>query len=306
MGSEKIARALELSGIYISERAVRNYLDQTDALGWTQNLGRRGRRITEEGRAELERALVVDKVGFVAARVDTLSYQMDFDIHTCQGKIILNISTLPAESFRPALKIIAEAYRAKLGMGRLMTVAQPGEKLGTFRTPPGKVAIGTVCSVSLNGILLRANIATVSVFGGLLEFEKGKPTRFTEIIHYAGSSLDPLEIFIRSGMTSVGQAAKTGKGVLGASFREVPSVALPEVRRLIKETERVGLGGVIVVGSPDQPILDIPVTVGRVGMVVAGGMNPVAAVAESGIPVTNAAMSTLCSYETLRDYREFL
>ena len=51
IGSERIANALGLSGIIISERAVRNYLAQMDGLGWTRNLGRRGRQLTEKGSA---------------------------------------------------------------------------------------------------------------------------------------------------------------------------------------------------------------------------------------------------------------
>ena len=306
LGSERIAHALGLAGVRISERAVRNYLAQTDALGWTVNLGRRGRQLTEQGRAELDRALVVDKVGFIAAKVDTLSYQMNFDIGTRQGLIILNISTIAASQFKTAMRVMADVYRARLGMGHLVAVARAGMHLGNFRVPTGKVAIGTVCSVSLNGILLHANIATTSRFGGLLELERGKPSRFTEIINYDGSSLDPLEIFIRSGMTSVLQSAKKGSGVLGASFREVPSIALPEVRRLAKQCEAHGLGGVIAVGSPDQPLLDIPVTVGRAGIIVCGGLNPIAAVCEYGIDVTSAAMNTLCDYSLLEDYRNFV
>jgi HTH-type transcriptional regulator, global nitrogen regulator NrpRI len=275
-------------------------------LGWTVNLGCRGRQLTEQGRLEIDRALVVDKVGFIAAKVDMLSYQMDFDITSRQGKVILNISTIAAEEFRPALRIMAEVYNAHLGMGHLVAIARAGQNLGNFRVPPGTVGIGTICSVSLNGVLLHANIATTSRFGGLLELEQGKPTRFTEIINYDGSSLDPLEIFIRSGMTSVLQAARKGCGVVGASFREVPAIALPEVHRLIKQSENIGLGGVIVLGSPDQPLLDIPVTVGRVGIIVYGGLNPIAAVAESGVDVVNAAMSTLCEFSLLKDYRSFI
>lgn len=306
LGSDRIARALHLSGIELSERAVRNYLAQTDALGWTLNLGRRGRKLTDKGREELDRALVVDKVGFIAAKVDTLSYKMSFDTATRQGMIILNITTIAAKEFPAAIRIMAKVFEARLGMGRLITVARAGEQIGDFRVPAGKIGIGTVCSVSLNGILLHANIATTSRFGGLIEFEAGKPTRFTEIINYDGSSLDPLEIFIRSGMTSVSLAAKTGNGILGASFREVPSIALPEVHRLVRQSDKLGLGGILIMGSNDQPLLDIPVTVGRAGMIVCGGLNPVAAVVEAGIEVTSAAMSSLCDYASLKDYRDFL
>ena len=306
IGSERIAHALELSGITISERAVRNYLMQMDGLGWTRNLGRRGRQLTEKGRAELGSALVFDKVGFVSAKVDTLSYQMDFNVETQQGKVILNISTIDVKDARAAFQIMGRIYKARLGMGRLLVVAQAGESIGGFCVPPRKVGIGTVCSVSLNGILLHSNIAMASRFGGLLEIEQGHPSRFTQIINYDGSSLDPLEIFIRSHMTSVTQAEQTGNGALGASFREAPAAALPEVQRLIRVADSLGMGGVLAVGSPNQPLLDIPVTVGRFGMIVCGGLNAVAAVVESGITVTSSAMSTLCDYTQLRDYREIL
>lgn len=306
LGSDRIAQTLALAGIELSERAVRNYLSQADDLGWTVNLGRRGRRLTAKGMAELESALVVDKVGFIAARVDMLSYQMDFNVETRQGKIILNLSMLDQKDARAAFRIMAEVYRARLGMGTLLTSGAAGDRIGGIPVPPGKIAVGTVCSVSLNGILLHANIATHSRFGGLMEMEKGAPSRFTQIINYDGSSLDPLEIFIRSHMTSVTRVARTGNGSLGASFREVPAVALPEVHRRIKAAEKLGLGGVLAVGSPDQPLLDIPVTIGRAGLVVCGGLNPVAAVVEAGIAVTSTAMGALCEYELLRDYRELL
>ncbi len=306
VGSERIAHVLSLANIGLSERTVRNYLAQMDALGWTRNLGRRGREITEEGLAELESALVVDKVGFIAAKVDTLSYQMDFDAIARTGRVILNISTVDNADASAARRIMAHVYKAGLGMGRLLVLAESGEKIGAFRVPTGCIGIGTVCSVSLNGILLQANIAMASRFGGLLEIESERPTRFTQIINYDGSSLDPLEIFIRSHMTSVMSAAQTGNGALGASFREAPAAALSEVRRLIRVSETLGMGGVLAMGSPDQPLLDIPVTVGRFGVIVCGGLNPVAAVVEAGIDVASTAMSTLCDYERLQDYREAL
>ena len=306
IGSERIAHALGLSGITLSERTVRNYLAQMDGLGWTRNLGRRGRQLTGKGAGEMESALVFDKVGFVAAKVDTLSYQMDFNVETQQGKVILNISTIDVKDAKAAFRIMSRVYKAHLGMGRLLTIAGAGESIGGFCVPPRKVGIGTVCSVSLNGILLHANIAMASRFGGLLEMEQGRPHRFTQIINYDGSSLDPLEIFIRSHMTSLTQIAQTGSGALGASFREAPAAALPEAQRLVRVAETLGMGGVLAVGSPNQPLLDIPVTIGRFGMVICGGLNPVAAVVEAGITVTSAAMSTLCDYTELRDYREVL
>ncbi len=304
LGSHRIVETLRVSGVDLGERTVRNYLAHADDLGWTENLGRRGRRLTEQGRRELDSALVVDKVGFVSSRVDNLAYEMTFDLNRRQGHLILNLSTVIARDVEPAVKHLVRAYDAGLGMGRLVAFGGPGDMVGGFRVPSGCFGIGTVCSVSINGIFLQANIATTSRFGGLLELHQMKPRRFTQIITYDGSSLDPLEVFIRGHMTSVTEAAQTGYGLLGASFREVPAVALPEVHRLSELSERAGIGGVMAIGSPSQPLLDIPVAQGRAGIIVEGGLNPVAAIVEAGISVTSTAMSTMCDFKELMDYRE--
>jgi repressor of nif and glnA expression len=174
--------------------------------------------------------------------------------------------------------------------------------LGRFRVPEGRYAIGTICSVTINGILLSAGIPATSRFGGLLELADGKPARFTEMIYYDGSSLDPLEVFISGHMTSVREAARTGHGIVGAGFREIPAVAVPRVRRLSERLERVGLGGLLTVGKPNRPLLEVPVHEGRAGLVVVGGLNPLAAVEEAGIPTQNKALTGLFEFEQLVPY----
>lgn len=304
IGGKHIAEQLELSGIELGERTIRNYLDHSDASGWTVNLGRRGRELTAAGLREVDEAMTVDRVGFVASKVDSLAYQMNFDPVQKKGKVILNISMVDVSDARAAFAEMARIYDAGFSMGRFVALGRAGERIGDVKVPRGKVAIGTICSVSINAIFLRANIQTTSRFGGLLQVENSQPKRFVEIINYDGSSLDPLEIFIRGHMTSVLQAAGAGSGRLGASFREVPMVALPEIRSCIELCNQIGLGGVMAVGHPGQPLLDVPVPQGRVGLIVCGGLNPIAAVVESGIVSSNAAMSTLCDFSQLIDYHK--
>jgi len=192
-----------------------------------------------------------------------------------------------------------QVFRAGLSMGQLATFGLPGEKIGGFTVPDGNIAVGTVCSVTINGIFLSEGIATCSRFGGLLEIDQGRPTRFTQIIHYDGTTLDPLEIFIKGHMTRVREASSGGKGVIGASFREIPAPALPAVTKLDRRLQKIGLGAVLLVGKPNQPVLDIPVQNGRVGIVVIGGLNPIAAVEEAGIETKNMAMAVLHDFENL-------
>jgi hypothetical protein len=304
LGATRIAKRIEDFGFVLSQRTVRYYLQKMDREGLTHNFGKKGRKITAQGESELKTAFVIDKVGFVSAKIDTLTYQMNFLYKKLKGDVIINISSIEKEYFPKALQQIQLVYKAALGMGTLVALGSPGEKIGTIAIEENRVGIGTVCSVTLNGILLKEGIHATSRFGGLLELVNGHPFRFTEIIAYDGSSIDPLEIFIKGGMTSVRQAAITGNGKIGASFREIPSIAVSKVEKIKNRMHKIGLGGILMIGKPGRPLLDIPVTEGRVGMIVAGGLNPIAAVEESGIATENTAMKGLLPFEKLLPYWE--
>ena len=52
-------------------------------------------------------------------------------------------------------------------------------------------------------------------------------------------------------------------------------------------------------GNVSEPVCEIPVDLNRVGVVLIGGLNPVAAAQEVGIESENHAMSVLVDYQTL-------
>jgi repressor of nif and glnA expression len=303
VGSTRIAHELASRGVYLKPRMIRYYLRQTDAQGFTANLGRPGRRLTEKGLRELDSAVAVDRVGFVSARVDELAYRQTFDVERGSGTVILNVSSVPAPRSARAVRIVKRALEAGLGMGRLFAVAKAGDRLAGFRVPRGQVAFGTVCSVTLNGVLNAAGVPTTSRFGGLLEMRERLPFRFTQIVEYDGTTIDPIEIFIKGRMTEVEGAVRRGAGTIGASFREIPAAALPRAKQTIERLRRLGLGGALVSGLPGRPVLDVPVPHGRVGLVVAAGLNPVAAVEEAGIPTENRAMAALYEFKELQAHR---
>jgi HTH-type transcriptional regulator, global nitrogen regulator NrpRI len=302
IGSDGISAQLYKLGFDLRARMVRYYLNLTDEKGMTKNLGRRGHIITDLGRKELEVGVAIDKVGFVNSRIDELAYQMDFNEVDMSGSVIMNISTIQVYYENQIVKQINYVLQNKLGMGRHIWIGHPGQNMPNRSKPVPKnhIAIGTICSVTLNGILLRHGITMNSRFGGLLEIHEGAPVRFSQIIHYDGTTIDPLEIFIKGKMTSVLQATQTGTGSIGASFREIPIVALPDALAVIKKLEKIGLGGVLMVGKPNQPLLDIPVGIGHVGLIVAGGLNPIAALEESDIATVNRSLHNLCDFSQLQ------
>ena len=191
LGSIHLARGLENHGIHLSERAVRYHLKMTDERGFTRPLGRDGRTITPQGQEELRVALATDQVGFVIERIELLAFQTTFNPHTREGRLPVNTTIFPKNDFRKALDAMRPAFEAGLAASHLVTVAEEGEKIGDVVIPPGKIGFGTVCSVTVNGVLLKSGIPMESRFGGILEVRSHLPRRFVAIVNYAGSSLDP-------------------------------------------------------------------------------------------------------------------
>lgn len=306
IGSREISRQLKLHGIDITERTVRYHLRILDERGYTEVFGKEGRKITEKGRLELKHALVSEKVGFVISKIETLSYQTTLDLKTLNGNVILNISYFPEERLKSAIKILTPVFSSPYVMSDRIIFAHGGEKIGDVLIPEGKIGVGTVCSVTINGIFLKAGIPVRSRFGGVVETGNGKPTRFISLISYEGSSLDPLEIFIRSKMTDVLGAVKNHSGRILASFRDIPVVCIDEAKRLSKEIADKGIGGILLIGGANKPLLEIPVGIDKVGMVIVGGLNPIAAIEESGIQTESKAMSTLYEYSKLKRFKDLV
>lgn len=304
LGSSKITERLDAMGNEVSERTVRFHLLGMDKDGLTDNLGKKGRLITDKGRKELANARVIEKVGYLAAKIDQMTYLMDFDIHSKTGKVVINVSIIGRSELEIASPLIQKVFEKGYAMGGLMSLLGPGERVGETVIPEGTVGIGTVCSITLNGVLLANGIPTNSRFGGLLELIGGKPTRFVEIIHYVGTTLDPLEVFIRSGMTDYVGATLAGNGRIGASFRELPAASRDRVLELAHSLEKIGLGGFMSIGWPGQPLLEIPVNEGQVGAIVIGGLNPAAILEEKGMKSHSRALAGLAEYSTLFPYKE--
>ena len=303
-GAARINDVLVASGLVLQPRTVRFYLLQLDREGLTRFVSRRrGREITARGREELAHANVIDKVGFVASKIDSLGYRMTFSVSAGRGTIITNVAMIPRGYFARALEDMKHVFVRGLGMGTKLAVAREEEVLGGLTVPADMVALGTVCSVTVNGILLEQGIPVTSRFGGLLELRDWRPVRFVELIEYRGTTLDPLETFIQAGMTRVRECARSGNGIIGASFREFPSVALDDVLSLKKKMEQHGLGGLLAIGHPNQPLFDIPVAEGRTGMIVVGGLNPVAALHEAGARVSIQSLAGLEEFSMFQPFQ---
>jgi repressor of nif and glnA expression len=302
LGSITIARELARYGVFLSERAVRYHLRITDERGYTHPFGRDGRMITPLGFEELKTALAPEQVGFIVEKLEVLAFNTTFDAQKKTGQLPINTSFIDKDSFKKALAAMSDIFKAGLCVSELVAIASEGERLGSVIVPSGKIGFATVCGVVVNGVLLKAGIPIESRFGGVLEIRDSKPKRFTAVINYSGTSLDPSEQYIRAGMTSVSQAARSGNGKILANFREIPAPARVMVDEKVAMLKEAGINAVYVLGNTSEPVCQIAVGLNRVGMVLLGGLNPTAAAFEAGIDVANIAESGLIDFQQLTSF----
>ena len=300
LGARVIAQQLKHHGFKLGERAVRYHLGLLDERGLTFLVGRRnGRILTDKGLDEVKSALVKDKIGFAISRIETLSFRTDYDYLRRKGAVPVNVSFFPIETFERALKAMRTAFEAGLCASELVAMATEGEKLGEIAVPKGKMGLATVCSIVYNGVLLKAGVPMDSRFGGILQMRNRQARRFVELIDYAGCSLDPSAIFIKARMTTVQNVTAGGDGEILANFREIPSICRPVAEEVIQAMGDAGFHGVVSIGETSEPVCETPVGLNKIGIVLLGGLNPVAAAEETGIESENMAMSTVMEYQNL-------
>ena len=296
--SAEVARELSLHGIDLSQRTMRHYFKMLDTRGYTEAVAG-GRRLTGKGRHELSHGFVAERVGSLTNRMNDLAFLTDFSIETQRGKVILNTTYVPEPEAKKALNVMRVALNSPFATSNRMLIRGGGERLGHLPVPTGSVGFGTVCSVTINGVFLKAGIPVSPKYGGVVEVIDSAPTRFISAISYAGSSVAPLEILVKSRMTDVLGALTTGTGKVLGSFREIPEISVIDAKKMHQKMQGHGFGGAIVFGQPGQPLLGLPVTPGNVGVAVLGGLNPVAALEEAQVTNQSRVMGTLCDYAEL-------
>lgn len=233
------------------------------------------------------------KVKFLLSKAWNLIFNVDFDIESHQGNVIVNLSYVNNNDLDESLEIIKKVCSTKPAYctSKYFKLIPHAEK--------DKTGIATVCSFTIDGILTKNNILTTPLYGGILEIE-GKVPRFTELTAYRGSSLDPHEIYISKDMTSVLDAIN-GKGRILASLREVPYLAGSDAVNIIEKIEDAGFS-VLEVGKPSEILYNAKVERYHVGIVTPSGLNPIAALYESGIQVHARAVETMMDISQMEEF----
>ncbi len=294
IGARLIADRLNERGYQIGERGVRYHLRVLDERGFTRKQGYEGRVLTLSGLKELERALVSDRLGFVIITIEKMMYNTTFDQNTRKGNIVVNTSIIDLDHFDPVMEIIEEVNRSGYTVSPYIGLIE--ESTPEVRIPAGKIGIATICSITIDGILLKNGIPVNTKYGGLIEIKNRKPYKFTDLIAYRATTIDPMKIFLSRKMTSITSAIRDGNGKVLASIREIPLSAEKDVEEILKTVEKAGIDGLI---ESDEEVL-LQTTSNRAIIPIYAGINAVGAVKEEGIPIINHPVSQLMKFEDMK------
>lgn len=246
------------------------------------------------------------RVQFTLSKIEDLMFRTTYDLKTGRGDVIVNISIIDKQDLNRVLEIFKAAMMSGLTVSPFIKILHDGETIGDLTIEEGKIGLATVCSITIDGILLKRGILVNPKFGGLVQIEEGSPIRFTDVLTYASTSIDPLEALMSQEITSVTQMIRTGSGKILANLREVPIAARYDIDHVLSEMMEAGFSGILEVGEPNRRILDVPIERDHLGIVVIGGTNPMAIVKEHGIFIETNAMSTVIDIEEMSDIKNII
>ncbi|MEM1581617.1 MAG: NrpR regulatory domain-containing protein [Candidatus Bathyarchaeia archaeon] len=300
VGSTFIKRELEKRGFFLSERTIRYHLKMLELRGLVSGHERGGRIITEKGLEELSRSLVSQRIGFVITRFLSMAYSVTYDPATDSGLVVANISIADKDSCDKIIEVVNMLHETNLLLAPYIKILDENEEYQNIFVPEGKIALFTVCDLTIDGILIHSGIPIFFKYGGLVQVVNRRPLRFIELISYEGTTVPPLELFVRSSQTSIMKVIRTGSGILPAAMREILAEAREKTLEILSALRDEGWGGILSISAPNEPLLGVPISMDRFGLCMVGGLAPGAALTEEGIKVETFAPHCLIPIEEMK------
>jgi repressor of nif and glnA expression len=278
IGAKRLSELMAERGFVLSDRAVQYYLSYLDTMGFTEKIGNQGRILTRAGLDETDNALVDDRIGFIISKLERLAYRSTFDPSTSTGEVAYNLSIVPLESFESVKSAFDDVVRVGCGFFNSYRIIDRDP-----RVPSGSVGFITICSITMDGVFQRNGIPVKMAYGGRLEIDQGIPRQFKDLIGYRGTTIDPLELFISSGLTSISGYTRTNTGIALANVREVPCSAKKEVEEMIRLMNVCGFVFPVTMGNQ---VFNLPLNPYRLSIVAFSGLNFIGNTVERGIEIT--------------------
>lgn len=233
---------------------------------------------------------------FTLSRIENLMYQVSFDPVEMKGKIITNTSLVEKERLNETLAVFYDTIQSGLSVSPLI-------KLGEEKR---LIKIKTACSLTISGVLLKYGIIVHPKGGGLIEVVEREPTRFTDMLMYWATTIDPIDVLTAQGLTDIMGMMRTGNGRILGNLHEAPMLARDRIEEVLDLLASAEFTGVLELGEPNMDVLGVSVERDHVGISLVGGTNLVAAARECGIQVEHESISDLTDVREMKHIEALL
>ncbi len=233
---------------------------------------------------------------FTLSRIENLMHQVSFDPVEMNGKIITNTSLVEKERLNETLAVFYDTIQSGLSVSPLILLEEE-KRL---------VKIKTACSLTICGVLLKYGIPVHPKGGGLIEVVEREPTRFTDMLMYWATTIDPIDVLTAQGLTDITGMMRTGNGRILGNIHEAPMLARDRIEEVLDRLSAAEFTGVLELGEPNMNVLGVSVERDHVGIGLVGGTNLVAAALECGINVKHESISDLTDVEEMKHIEELI
>ena len=233
---------------------------------------------------------------FTLAKIENLMQQVSFDPGKQTGKIITNTSLVKKENLEEMLAIFGDVISSGLAVSPLVRIKDLGSK----------IEVKTACSLTIDGVLLKAGIPVRPKGGGIIEVVEREPSRFTDMLMYWATTIDPIDVLTVQGLTDITGMMRTGNGRILGNIQEAPMLARDRIEEVLDLLSKAEFMGVMELGEPNINVLGVSVERDHVGIALVGGTNLVAAVRENGIKVEHDSISDLTEVSEMKHIEELV
>jgi repressor of nif and glnA expression len=240
IGSIRLVDLLQQRGYDIKGRTVRLMLSDLDEAGLTRKVPGKGRELTADGYAELDRGDVGGRLRQVRERIATLTSQVTYDPTEDAGELVPCTARVDHDDVPAVFDALSTLAASPLGPA--VVSATPTQDAVELQVPS---------SITLDGVLLSHGIAVDLVTAGLVEYEDERVVRYIDTLNGEGSTMDVVSLLIEAGRTDVASAVTEGSGVLIVDNREFPLTRFAEGEDLTTATA-TQLGGVVDIRRPRE------------------------------------------------------
>ena len=252
---------------------------------------------------------------FVNNKIDDYALQVTFDPVAGKGTVVYNLSLIKDEDLEYAISLMKDAHKTGVTVSGLVKFFASGERINGFVVPAGNTAICTICSITFDGLLIRRGIPVNPIGGGVVEIENRTPIRFTHIILYEHTTIDPLHVLDQVAVGKLGgrdnRVVVVNSHLYSLDLEAVRpdelhgGVVTKDLDLVLDELASSSYSGILEVGVPNLSLLGVPVSPQFVAIAAVGGTNPMAAIREGGRWVQTHAMKGLIDIGEMQEIRGF-